>query len=152
MSRYPAARTALVAVLPLLALGLSACGPDEPQARSTPTPHKPASSPSPSPSERCPSPDEVVKAVDADPAVADMDITAKDRIVCDGGYATTTVRSPETDAALVILHYENGQWHTVVVGTDICAPDSDGTRPKQLEGVPDKVLEAAGCRPSDYSD
>lgn len=153
MPRYPAARVAALAVLPVAALTLSACGAAGSGSDASPTPRSSPSSHRPSPSAACPSPDEVVKAVDTDPAVnSGMDITAPDRIVCAGGYATTTVRSAQTDAAVVILRYRNGAWHTVVLGTDICAPDADGSRPKELVGVPDKVLDAAGCRPGYYTD
>ncbi|GAA4210068.1 Hsp70 family protein [Actinocatenispora rupis] len=116
--------------------------------------------PSPSPSAPCPTNTDLQKAVSPSTngggdTTDGSSLAVHGEITCDAGYATATMYGQSNGQALdpvtVIVRYRNGRWVQVILGTDVCAPEEDGSRPKQLVGVPDKVMEAAGCKLSYYT-
>jgi hypothetical protein len=124
---------------PLLCLAAIACvagtaacrsGADAPRAAPG-SPSTGASSGPPvatrSPVPSCPSAGEFTKAMAAK-GWGDYKVTG--RIVCDGGWATTTVKvtTVASDPARAVLRQTGGRWRAITYGTDgLC--DAPGMRP-----------------------
>ncbi|GAB2822894.1 hypothetical protein GCM10027176_29030 [Actinoallomurus bryophytorum] len=112
-------------------VGTAACRSDADPPRTAGTPSTSASSGSPvatpSRSPACPSAREFIKAMDAR-GWPHYKVTR--RIVCDGGWATTTVEvtTVVADPARAVARLVGGRWHAVIFGTDgLC--EAPGMRP-----------------------
>ncbi|HEY3501935.1 MAG TPA: Hsp70 family protein [Actinocatenispora sp.] len=122
-------------------------------ASPTPT-DSPALAPSPTPSDPCPTIAQAKDAISRDKYVASgMDFSVHDDPKCKKGYAYVVMSAQQggvaIDNASVVMKFANGRWDDIVLGTDICSPE-DGARPAWAKGVPDDVVEMAGCDLADY--
>jgi hypothetical protein len=108
-------------------VGAVGCRSDEnppPRAAGSSAPGSPTPTPAAAP---CPSAKEVVAAMAAR-GWTDFRVTSP--IVCDGGWATTTVQLTKmaSDPARTVLRRVDGRWHAVTYGTDgLCG--ARGMRP-----------------------
>ncbi len=107
------------------AIGVAGCDsgtshPSEHQAGGSPGASS-AAAPARSPAGPCPSAEEFVAAMNAKGWTG---FEVAGRIVCDGGWAATTVNMKKvaSDPARAVLHYSGGKWHGISYGTDgLCA-------------------------------
>jgi hypothetical protein len=112
-------------------LGTAACRSDaDPPGHAAGSPSAGTSSGSPvttpSPVTSCPSAEEFIKAMDAK-GWTGFRVTG--RIVCDGDWATTTVKMTKvaSDTAHAVLRKVGGRWRGIIYGTDgLC--DTRGMR------------------------
>ena len=130
----------------------------EPAANpSSPTSRSP--DPSPSRADPCPTVDEAVAALNRlgpDPNGAVPAIAESPK--CWGGYAYVVFANQAPDGvdpgAAAILVWEDGQWNVLVTSQDLCMAEGQTAdqRPEWARGLPDEVLELAGCDPNWYVD
>jgi hypothetical protein len=112
---------------PLLCLAVLACVVGTAACRSDANPPRDAAGPpspvasSGSPAASCPSADALIKAMDAK-GWGDFRVTG--RIVCESGWATTTVQLTKmaSDPARAVFRQVRGRWRGITYGTDgLCA-------------------------------
>lgn len=95
-----------------------------PPAHLTPTPVASSAS--------CPSPDEIIKAMDSK-GWTDFKVTG--RIACDAGWAATSVQLTKTasDPARAVVRLVDGKWHGITYGTDgLCQAPGMKTAPASI--------------------
>lgn len=112
-------RSVLCLVVAACAVGTTACrsGEDHHVPSLGASSGSPVATPSRSPVATCPSAKELVAAMDTK-GWTDYRVTG--RIVCDGGWATTTVKltTLASDPAHAVVRSVGGRWRAITYGTD----------------------------------
>jgi molecular chaperone DnaK len=123
------------------------------QTTGTPTPSAPASA-----AVRCPTNTQIQNAVSRDPGAAPgMTIGVQGKVVCQADWAAIHALGQEPtggqDPVGIVERWTHGRWTDVVLGTELCSPESDGGPPnwsRPAGTVPTKVFTTF-CKLTDYS-
>jgi hypothetical protein len=95
----------------------------------------------------CPTNAQISQATAKDPGVGDnMTIAVQGNPYCVGDYAYVQLLAMQQggaeDPASAVLHYANGTWTDVVLGTELCGGEA---HPSWATGVPAEIMRKAGC-------